>query len=185
VAAPFGDQPALGGRYQLGAQLGRGGVADVYRAHDLRLDRDVAVKIFRAHDGSSDEFARWRTEGRLLAPLRHPGLVAVYDAAEVADPAKGPDDPYLVMELVLGTTLAHELRNGPLLRNDAADLGVQLSDALAYIHRHGIVHRDVKPANVLLKADPTQPTVDTGRRSSPTSASHACWTNRGSRRRAR
>lgn len=134
----------LDGRYELGAVIGRGGMADVHRATDVRLRRAVAVKLFRA------ETQRSSSEARLLAALSHPGLVTVYDAAPEHD------RPYLVMQLVEGPTLRRRLDlDGALAPGEAARLGARLADALAYVHAHGIIHRDMKPANVLLDRDGT------------------------------
>lgn len=133
----------LGGRYLLGGVLGRGGVAEVYRARDRVLDRDVAVKLLRESVDDSDR-ARFLGEARVLAQLSHVGLVTVLDAGTTGD------RPYLVMELVEGPTLAAVLRDGPLPLDRVADVGAQVAGALAYAHEQGVVHRDVKPANVLL-----------------------------------
>lgn len=137
------DESLLGGRYRLGARLGGGGMADVYRAVDTRLDREVAVKLFRS--GTDDDGRRrFAEEARILGGLNHPGLVAVHDA----DAVRG--ELYLVMELVEGRTLADVSAAGPLPPDRVAELGRQLADVLAYVHGSGIVHRDVKPSNVLV-----------------------------------
>lgn len=141
------ESPALlGGRYRLGASLGGGGMAEVYRATDTRLGRVVAVKIFRAGTDSTGR-ARFEEEARLLAGLNHPGLVTVHDA----DASSG--ELFLVMELVNGQTLADGISRGPLPAAQVLDLGQRLADVLVYVHENGIVHRDVKPSNVLLSVD--------------------------------
>ncbi|MER7571248.1 protein kinase [Streptomyces sp. NPDC126514] len=133
----------VAGRYRLDDVLGRGGAADVYEGMDLRLRRPVAVKVFRP-DGAADTEERFDSEGRLLAQLQHPGLITVYDC--------GRDEatPFLVMELVRGTTLRRRITAAPLAPAEACRIGAALASALAHVHRAGVVHRDVKPANILL-----------------------------------
>ena len=135
----------LDGRYRLGDRLGSGAVAEVFRAQDERLARPVAVKLFRGD--AAEELQRHEAEMRTLARLDHPSLVTVYDAGD----ADG--QPYLVMQLVEGATLGDELRRGPIGADRTATYGAALADALAYVHAQGFVHRDVKPANVLIAAD--------------------------------
>ncbi|MDQ1747881.1 MAG: eukaryotic-like serine/threonine-protein kinase [Frankiaceae bacterium] len=150
VAWRPGDEPderVLDGRYVLGARLGGGAVAEVFRAEDERLARPVAVKIFRGD--AADELQRHEAEMRTLASLEHPNLVSVYDAGTTEDTAQ----PYLVMQLIDGHTLADELREGALPAERTARYGAALADALAYVHAQGFVHRDVKPANVLVAND--------------------------------
>jgi len=141
---PANDGRLLDGRYRLGALLGVGGVAEVYRAVDERLERGVAVKLFRGD--VADQLHRHEDEMRTLARLNHPSLVTVFDA--------GTDEttqrPYLVMELVEGSTLSDQLRLGSLTSVRTAEIGSAVADALAYVHGQGLVHRDVKPANVLI-----------------------------------
>ncbi|WP_329599991.1 protein kinase [Streptomyces pseudovenezuelae] len=133
----------VAGRYRLGDRLGSGGAADVYQGIDLRLKRPVAVKVFRP-DGEPALEQRFADEAVLLAGLQHPGLVTLYDAG------RHQDRPFLVMELVKGSTLAQRISAGAMEPPRAARIGTALAGALAHVHAAGIVHRDVKPSNVLL-----------------------------------
>lgn len=135
----------LGGRYRLVRLLGRGGMSDVYLAIDERDGSNVALKIVRSSD---PEFARrLEHEARALESFMHPGLIRLLDTGFAGDQA------FLVMEFVDGPNLATLLRDGPLSSRMTADLGARLADALAYVHARGIVHRDVKPSNVLMSDD--------------------------------
>ena len=141
-------QRVLGGRYELADPIGRGGSAVVHRARDRRTGRAVAIKLFApVADGVPGH--RREREMRLLSELDHPGLVAVLDAGTDAG-ADGLERPYLVMQLVEGTTLAAQRQLGALTPARATRLGRELAQALAHVHSHGITHRDVTPANVLL-----------------------------------
>jgi eukaryotic-like serine/threonine-protein kinase len=142
----------VGGRYELGELLGRGGMAEVRRAVDQRLGRSVAVKQLRADLAMDPTFqARFRREAQSAAGLNHPTIVAVYDTGEEIDPLTGVSIPYIVMELVEGATLRDVLREGrKILPERAMELTQGILDALSYSHKAGIVHRDIKPANVML-----------------------------------
>jgi serine/threonine protein kinase len=150
------DTQLVANRYEIEELLGRGSMGAVYCARDVVLDRPVALKLFPAETADPQHAARYEQEARLLARLSHPGLVTVYDAGIDATVADAPK-PYLVMELVRGATLADRLRSGPLPPPEVAALAGQLASALAHIHRREVVHRDVKPANILLRQDDADP----------------------------
>ncbi len=142
----------LDGRYRLLDRLGSGGAADVWRAHDTRLERTVAIKIFRP--GATDA-ARERAEAEFMARCSHAGLVTVFDAGVVESQYEAPRS-YLVMEVVEGSTLRDRLAAGPLPVAAVASIGAQVGGALAYVHAQGVVHRDVKPANLLVADGPAE-----------------------------
>ncbi|HET9142204.1 serine/threonine-protein kinase [Actinophytocola sp.] len=133
----------LDGRYRLGSQIGRGGMATVHAAVDVRLRRPVAIKLFHRPAGAV-ALARLRSEAELLGGLSHPGLLKVFDIS--AD----TEQPYLVMQLVDGCTLRRAIDNGPLEPAVTARLGLRLAETLQYVHSRQIMHRDIKPSNVLL-----------------------------------
>ena len=154
----------VGGRYELGELLGRGGMAEVRRAVDQRLGRSVAVKQLRADFATDPTFqARFRREAQSAAGLNHPTIVAVYDTGEETDPLTGVSIPYIVMELVEGQTLRDVLKDGrKILPERALELTQGVLDALGYSHKAGIVHRDIKPANVMLTAAGAVKVMDFG-----------------------
>ena len=154
----------LGGRYELGGVLGRGGMAEVRRARDLRLSRDVAVKQLRVDLATDPTFqARFRREAQSSAGLNHPNIVSVYDTGEEPDPATKVSVPYIVMELVEGHTLREILRTGRQIQpSKALEFAQGVLEALDYSHKAGIVHRDIKPANVMLTPNGTVKVMDFG-----------------------
>jgi eukaryotic-like serine/threonine-protein kinase len=133
-------------RYELGEEIGHGGMADVYLAHDQLLDRRVAVKVLSpAFASDPTNFERFRREAQSAAGLNHPNIVAVYDWGEEDDSA------FIVMEYVPGQTLRDLIQAyGHLSPNEAARIAAEIADALSFAHEHGVVHRDVKPGNVLI-----------------------------------
>ncbi|MCM0622328.1 serine/threonine-protein kinase [Nocardioides bruguierae] len=144
--------PTLAGRYRLERLIGSGGAADVHRATDLVLDRAVAVKVLRAGTTALEDDttarARFDSEARLLARLSDPGLVAVLDAG--TDETGGDRRPFLVLELVEGGSLSDLVARGPLDPEAVARIGSSVAGGLAACHTADVVHRDVKPANVLI-----------------------------------
>jgi serine/threonine-protein kinase len=152
----------LGGRYELDGVVGRGGMAEVYRARDIRLDRVVAVKTLREDLARDATFqARFRREAQSAASLNHPSIIAVYDTGEDME---GPSNvPYIVMEYADGRTLRDLLREDRrLLPERALEITDGVLRALDYSHRHGIVHRDIKPANVMLTRSAEVKVMDFG-----------------------
>ena len=152
----------LGGRNELGQVLGRGGMAEVYLAHDTRLGRTVAVKTLRADLARDPSFqARFRREAQSAASLNHPAIVAVYDTGE--DYIDNVSIPYIVMEYVDGSTLRELLHSGrKLLPERSMEMTIGILQALEYSHRAGIVHRDIKPANVMLTRNGQVKVMDFG-----------------------
>ena len=146
----------LNGRYRLDAEIGRGGMGRVYRAHDTLLDRQVAVKVLSAPELGTEGRARLLREARAAAGLNHPNIVSVHDAGEARvpdreDPAGPPGPmPFIVMELVEGPSL-HDRR--PESLEETVAIACQVCAALEHAHARGIIHRDLKPENVLLSAD--------------------------------
>ncbi len=141
----------LGGRYQVGELLGYGGMAEVHRGRDLRLGRDVAIKMLRADLARDATFQmRFRREAQNAASLNHPAIVAVYDTGEETAPT-GETLPFIVMEFVNGRTLKEVLgAEGRLQPRRALEICADMCAALEFSHRHGIIHRDIKPGNVML-----------------------------------
>src|SRR5215472_13349524 len=136
------------GSYQIVALLGKGGMGEVYRARDMKLKREVAIKIL------SDEFlrdtdrvSRFQREAEVLASLNHPNIAAIYDLQELNG------SRYLVLELVEGEALAERIARGPIPVEEALDIAKSICEALEAAHEKGIVHRDLKPANIKIMSD--------------------------------
>ncbi|GGJ88706.1 serine/threonine protein kinase [Pilimelia anulata] len=153
----------LGGRYQVGELLGYGGMAEVHRGRDLRLGRDVAIKMLRndlARDRTFQE--RFRREAQNAAALNHPAIVAVYDTGEEHAPT-GEVLPFIVMEFVNGRTLKEVLAaEGRIMPRRALEIVADICAALEFSHRHGIIHRDIKPGNVMLNRNGQVKVMDFG-----------------------
>src|SRR5829696_8289741 len=145
--SPPAPPPVLG-RYRLGARLGSGGFGTVYAAVDERLDRDVAVKAIPGGAGGDPNDERASREALAAARLDHPGIVAVFDAGEDGEAR------YLISELVRGRTLDTLAAAGELSDRDVLRVGLALADALAHAHARGVIHRDVKPQNVIVPDRP-------------------------------
>lgn len=147
--------------YEIAQLLGAGGMGEVYRARDLRLQRDVALKVIRASLlQDPDRRARFEREARVLASLSHPNIAAIHGIEDVT--AAGEQVPVLVLEFVAGGTLAERLEAGRVPLDDAIPIAVQIAEALEAAHERGIIHRDLKPANVQVTADGTVKVLDFG-----------------------
>src|SRR4029079_9877006 len=145
------------GPYEVTAPLGEGGMGVVFRARDVRLQRDVALQLLPAHLADDhDRLSRFRREAQLVASLNHPHIAQVYGL----EPVDG--SVCIVMELVEGETLADRLKSGPLSYDEALDVSRQIADALAAAHERGIVHRDLKPANIRVMPNGTVKVLDFG-----------------------
>ena len=153
------------GHYSILGKLGVGGMGEVYRARDGKLNRDVALKILPpAFATDPDRLARFRREAQVLAALNHPHIGHIYGFED--GPSEGPGPPTithaLVLELIEGPTLADRIAQGPIGLLDALPIARQIADALEAAHEQGIVHRDLKPANIKIKDDGTVKVLDFG-----------------------
>src|ERR1039458_9944482 len=164
----------LGGRYRLDAQIGRGGMSTVYRAFDTVLERPIAIKLMHREIATdSDQLERFRREARSVARLNHPHIVTVIDAGEEPSPESALDDqgtlgggggtPVILLEYVEGETLKALIRReGPLEITSAIAYAIELARALGAAHERLIVHRDVKPQNVLIGVEGSAKITDFG-----------------------
>jgi serine/threonine-protein kinase len=145
------------GPYEVLAPLGAGGMGEVYRARDTRLGRDVAIKSLpQAFLADSERLARFRREAQTLASLNHPNIAAIYGLEEV------DGTPYLVLELVAGETLTARLARGPLPVREALAIGIQIAAAIETAHERGVIHRDLKPGNVMITGTDVAKVLDFG-----------------------
>src|SRR5215468_1030088 len=136
------------GPYEIASAIGAGGMGEVYRARDMRLDRWVAVKILNSESSCTHELkGRFEREARVLSSLSHPHICSLYDVGS----CDGVE--FLVMELLDGETLSSRLHRGPLSPSAVVRLGIEISDALTNAHRLGVIHRDLKPSNIMLTAN--------------------------------
>ena len=145
------------GPYQVTAKIGEGGMGEVYRARDTKLDRDVALKVLpQAFTDDPDRLARFEREAKVLASLNHPNIGGIYGLEE-AEVTKA-----LVLELVEGPTLADRIAQGPIPVNEALPIAKQITEALEAAHEAGVIHWDLKPANIKVKLDGTVKVLDFG-----------------------
>src|SRR5262252_7754387 len=145
------------GPYEILSPLGAGGMGEVYRARDSKLDRDVAVKVLPPHLATdADALARFEREARAVAALSHPNILAIFDV--------GNDQgiSYAVMERLEGETLRSRLRRGAMPWREAVDIAATIADALSTAHAKGVIHRDLKPENIFLTADGRPKVLDFG-----------------------
>jgi Tol biopolymer transport system component len=153
---PLGPGTRLGA-YEILTLIGSGGMGEVYRARDSRLNRDVAIKVLPAQVAADhDRLARFEREAQVLASLNHPNIAQIHGV----DDSSGT--PALVMELVEGATLADRIAKGPIPLDEALPIAKQIADALEAAHEQGIIHRDLKPANVKVRPDGTVKVLDFG-----------------------
>jgi serine/threonine protein kinase len=151
------NQGARLGSYEILAPLGAGGMGEVYRARDTKLGREVAIKSLpQAFLADSERLARFRREAQTLASLNHPNIAAIYGLEEV------DGTPYLVLELVAGETLTARLARGALPVREALAVGIQIAAAIEAAHERGVIHRDLKPGNVMINASDVAKVLDFG-----------------------
>jgi len=144
------------GKYEIVAHLGRGGMAEVYKAVQPEIERFVAIKVMHCHLTDSEELVvRFLREARAIGRLHHPNIVQIIDADRTKVNARDSAEPtyyYMVMNYIEGETLGHYLQNHPpLMVEEVLHIGLQLAEVLAYAHEQGMIHRDIKPTNILLR----------------------------------
>src|ERR1700747_1954680 len=145
------------GPYEILSAIGAGGMGEVYRAHDSRLNRDVALKVLpEVFAADPDRMVRFEGEARVLGALNHPNIAAIYGLEEFGSGRA------LVMELVEGETLADRVSKGPIPLDEALPIATQVSEALEYAHDRGIITRDLNPANIKVTADGMVKVLDFG-----------------------
>ncbi len=145
------------GVYNVTAQIGQGGMGEVYRARDTKLNRDVALKVLPdAFASDPDRLARFQREAQVLASLNHPNIAAIHGLEE-SDGVRA-----LVLELVEGPTLADRIKQGPIPLDEALPIAKQIAEALEAAHEQGVIHRDLKPANIKVREDGTVKVLDFG-----------------------
>jgi Tol biopolymer transport system component len=148
------------GAYVIQSAIGAGGMGEVYKARDTRLDRTVAIKVLPPHWAGTPEMKqRFEREAQAIAALNHPYICTLHDIGREAGDPSAPAVDFLVMEYLEGETLAARLERGPLAVDEALQVAIQIADALDKAHRHGVVHRDLKPGNIFLArgAGPSEP----------------------------
>src|SRR5262249_47656784 len=145
------------GAYEITGLLGKGGMGEVYRARDLKLKREVAIKLLPEElSRDADRVSRFQREAEVLASLNHPNIAGIYDLQQIND------SRYLVLELVEGETLADRVQRGPLLVEEAVEIAKHICEALEAAHEKGIVHRDLKPANIKITPEGRVKVLDFG-----------------------
>ena len=154
---PLQPGTTLGPYQQVTAKIGEGGMGEVYRARDTKLDRDVALKVLpQAFTDDPDRLARFEREAKVLASLNHPNIGHIYGLEE----AEG--QKALVLELVEGPTLADRIKQGPIPVDEALPIAKQIAEALEAAHEQGVIHRDLKPANIKVRQDGMVKVLDFG-----------------------
>ena len=145
------------GPYEVSAKIGEGGMGEVYRARDTKLDRDVALKVLpHAFTDDPDRLARFEREAKVLASLNHPNIGGIHGLEE-SDGIRA-----LVLEYIEGPTLADRIKQGPIPVDEAVPIAKQIAEALEAAHEQGVIHRDLKPANIKVRDDGTVKVLDFG-----------------------